>query len=299
MSEFKNSNTMTIKRRLIKVNTPKEEPGFLGPGHIARAIVMGDFAATDPFIFLMDDQLDKKDNSPAGGPHPHAGFETVSLLVDGKIVEMLESMKKGDFQIMTAGSGIVHTETINTPTKGRLFQLWLNLPHKDRWTTPRLQILPAEHVPVSEQNGLSLRLYSGSLNGLTSPIQNYVPLIVAEVTMNSGSSTTLKIPANFNTFLVAVNGSVKVGEDEKQLVKDQVGWLDHSEDDTQSELILRAGAEGVRLVLYAAKPLGEKIFPYGPFIADRQDEIQPLYQKYRSGKMEHISETAESQRITY
>jgi len=69
--------------------------------------------------------------------------------------------------------------------------------------------------------------------------------------------------------------------------------------DGQSELILRAGAEGVRFVLYAAKPLGEKIFPYGPFIADRQDEIQPLYQKYRSGKMEHISEAPESQRITY
>ena len=290
---------MTIKRKLTKINTPQEEPGFLGPGHIARAIIMGDFAASDPFIYLMDDQLDKKDNSPAGGPHPHAGFETVSLLVDGEIVEMLESMKKGDFQIMTAGSGIVHTETINGPTKGRLFQLWLNLPQKDRRTTPRLQILPAEHVPVSEQNGISLRLYSGSLDGLNSPIQNYVPLIVAEITMKPGSATTLKIPANFNTFLVAISGSVKVGEDEKKLLKDQVGWLDHFVDDTQSELILKAGAEGVRFVLYAARPLGEQIVSHGPFIADRQDEIQPLYQNYRHGKMEHISAAPERQKITY
>lgn len=290
---------MTIKRELIKIYTPQEERGFLGQGHTARPLVIGDFAATDPFIFLMDDQLDKKDHSPVGGPHPHAGFETVSLLVDGEIVEMLESMKKGDFQIMTAGSGIVHTETINAPTKGRLFQLWLNLPKKERWTTPRLQILPTEHTPVSEQAGVTLRLYSGSLNGISSPIQNYVPLIVAEISIEPGFSTTLKIPANFNTFLVAISGAVVVGENEIHFTKDQVGWLNHSEDDSQSDLALKATEEGVRLVLYAAKPLGEKIVSQGPFIADHSEEIQKLYHEYRAGKMKHISNAPESQRISY
>src|ERR1700739_1988419 len=116
---------MIFKRKLLKIYTPQKESGFLGPGHAARALLRGTFAETDPFILLMDDMLDKKDNSPAGGPHPHAGFETVSLLVDGKITEMLESMKKGDFQVMTAGSGTVHTEPIVQPTKARLFQLWL------------------------------------------------------------------------------------------------------------------------------------------------------------------------------
>ncbi len=123
---------MTTKRKLIKIYTPQEERGFLGQGHTARPLLMGNFSETDPFIALMDDMLDKKDNGPAGGPHPHAGFETVSLLVDGEITEMLESMKKGDFQIMTAGSGVVHTETINQPTMGRLFQLWLNLPKRNK-----------------------------------------------------------------------------------------------------------------------------------------------------------------------
>jgi len=290
---------MTLKRNLIKIYTPRKESGFLGPGHTARPLLIEDFTETDPFIALMDDVLDKKDNSPAGGPHPHAGFETVSLLVDGKITEMLESMKKGDFQIMTAGSGIVHTETINTPTTGRLFQLWLNLPKRDRWTTPRLQILPSEHTPVSEQNGVTLRLYSGSLDGLSSPIQNYVPLITAEITIKPGISTTLKIPANFNTFLVAVNGSAEVGEDKKLLVEDQVGWLDHSDEDTQSELKLTAGEEGARLILYAARPLREEIVSHGPFIADSADDIQRLYREYRGGKMKHISKAQESQRITY
>src|SRR6185437_4024952 len=106
--------TELVKRKIARIYSPQDEPGFLGMGHIARRVVTGSFAETDPFIYLMDDMLDKKDYSPAGGPHPHAGFETVSLLVDGEITEMLESMKKGDFQIMTAGSGIVHTETIDT-----------------------------------------------------------------------------------------------------------------------------------------------------------------------------------------
>lgn len=290
---------MVIKRKLNNTYTPQKERGFLGPGHMARALVRGNFVDTDPFIVLMDDDLNKKDNSPAGGPHPHAGFETVSLLVDGKIVELLESMKKGDFQIMTAGSGIVHTETINEPTNARLFQLWLNLPKKNRWTTPRLQILPAEHVPSSERKGLTLRVYSGSLDNLTSPIQNYVPLTVAEIDMKPGVSTTLTIPANFNSFLVIITGSVQVGEIAGQLLKDQVGWLDCYKDDVLSELVLKAGEEGVRLVLYAAKPLGEKIVSNGPFIADNYDETLRLYHDFRSGKMKHISTAPVNQRITY
>ena len=79
---------MTHKRKSIKIYTPQKEHGFLGSGHIVRPLLMREFTEIDPFIVLMDDILDKKDSSPAGGPHPHAGFETVSLLVDGKIVEM-------------------------------------------------------------------------------------------------------------------------------------------------------------------------------------------------------------------
>ena len=152
----------TIKRKLIQAYAAPIERGFLGNGHLARAVIQVPYSQSDPFIALMDDMLDKKDNSPAGGPHPHAGFETVSLLVDGEIGDMIESLKAGDFQIMTAGSGIVHTETIDQPTKGRLFQMWLNLSKKDRWVTPRVQNLPAAHVPVLAGNGVNIRLYSGA-----------------------------------------------------------------------------------------------------------------------------------------
>jgi redox-sensitive bicupin YhaK (pirin superfamily) len=290
-------HVMEIKRELIRTDTPKGQPGFLGAGHTARPVITGSFKESDPFIMLMDDMLDKKDNTPVGGPHPHAGFETVSFLLEGEIGDEVHKMKSGDFQMMTAGSGIVHTETIDTIARMRLLQLWLNLPRKDRWATPRVQDLPIEHVPVLSEKGVSIKLYSGSLAGLTSPLQNYAPIIVADITIEPWVKTIQQIPANYNSFLYIIKGSVKVGEDEKQLNRDQVGWLDLLNNTGQSDLELTAGVEGVRLVLYAGKPTGDDIVSYGPFIADTSEDIQRLYSEYRQGKMKHISTVPQSQRI--
>jgi len=136
-----------IQRKIITVQSPAAQPGFMGARHTARAVIQVDYRDSDPFILMMDDVLDKKDSSPAGGPHPHAGFETVSLLIEGVIGEGEHQMKAGDLQLMTAGSGVIHTETIHTETKMRLLQLWLNLPKKNRHAAPKLQHLPSEHVP--------------------------------------------------------------------------------------------------------------------------------------------------------
>lgn len=288
---------METKRKLIKVYTPQGQQGFLGPGHVARQVVGGVFTDTDPFIFLMDDWLDKKDTEPVGGAHPHAGFETVSLLLEGEMGDGAHKMKGGDFQIMTAGSGIVHTETIDKIAKMRFLQLWLNLPKKDRWATPRVQDLPLEHVPTKKEQGVTIKLYSGSLAGLTSPVQNYSPLIVADISIDASVSTVLSLPANYNTFMYIIEGNVKVGEDEKQLSKDQVGWLNILKEEAKSELSLTAGEEGVRFVLYAGKPTGDNIVSHGPFIGDSNEDIQRLYQEYRRGKLVHISTVPESQRI--
>jgi redox-sensitive bicupin YhaK (pirin superfamily) len=288
---------MQIKRKLVKINTPEGQPGFLGAGHIARPVITGSFSESDPFIMLMDDLLDKKDNVPVGGPHPHAGFETVSLLLEGEIGDDAHKMKGGDFQIMTAGSGIVHTETIDKIAKMRLLQLWLNLPKKDRAATPRVQDLPLEHVPALSENGVLIKLYSGSLAGIVSPVQNFTPVIIADITIDAGVTTLQQIPANYNSFLYVLNGRVKVGEDGTILNQDQVGWLNLFADAVPSNLQLTAGEEAVRFVLYAGKPTGENIVSYGPFIADSSEDIQRLYGEYRQGKMKHIATVPESQRI--
>ncbi len=290
---------MTIKRKLIKIQTPAGQPGFLGRGHIARPVIQVDYTESDPFILLMDDMLDKKDETPVGGPHPHAGFETVSLLLEGEIGDDNHKMKGGDFQMMTAGSGVIHTETIEKKTKMRLLQLWLNLPEKHRWTLPRLQDISLEHVPQRTENGIQAKVYSGSFAGLTSPVKNYVPVIIADIEMQPGITTVQQIPASYNGFLYVISGSVQVGEDKQLLQQDQVGWLNRFTDTADSELILTASDAGARFVLYAGQPQGDAIVSHGPFIGSTTDDIRRLYHEYNQGKMQHISTVPAEQKFVW
>jgi redox-sensitive bicupin YhaK (pirin superfamily) len=246
---------------------------------------------------LMDDMLDKKDEEPVGGPHPHAGFETVSLLLEGEIGDEKHTMKAGDFQLMTAGSGIVHTETIDKVTRLRLLQLWVNLPQKDREATPRVQDLPLEHVPTLHQNGVGIRLYSGTLSGLVSPVRNHTPMIIADISLHPGTQTTLTIPANHNTFIYVLDGSVRVSQEDRPLHRDEVGWFDIFESEADSELQLDAADGEARFILYSGLPTHDDIVSYGPFIAGSDADIQRLFRKYREGKMQHIAEVADEQRI--
>lgn len=295
---IKNWN-MTIYRKLAKTYTPPIQQGFLGPGHLARPVIQADFTESDPFIMLMDDRLDKQDEQPVGGPHPHAGFETVSLLLEGSIGDEVYRMKVGDLQLMTAGSGIIHAETIEGDASMRLLQLWLNLPKKDRWATPRVQDLPIEKVPTTTHNGTTVKVYSGSLAGLTSPIQNYTPLIIADIHLPPGTTTVQHIPASFTTFLYMLEGSLQVGDEANELHRDQVGWLDRHAEETLSELKLTSGETGARVILYAGEPQGNAIVSQGPFIGDTQADIRRLYQEYRQGKLHHIATVEASQRILW
>lgn len=290
---------MNIKRTLNKVYTPPSQAGFLGLGHTARPVIQIDFAESDPFILLMDDMLDKQDDIPVGGPHPHAGFETVSLLLEGEMGEEPHVMRAGDFEMMTAGQGIVHTETISKRTKMRLLQLWLNLPQEKRHALPRVQRLESAHVPKVSSDGIDIRVYSGSFAGVISPIKNYTPVIIADIAMEPHKPMVQALPANFNTFLYVIDGSIRVGAEETVLSKDEVGWLDLYDEMTNSDLILQAGAQGARFVLYAGAPQKHAIVSHGPFIADSMEEIRQLYADFRKGKMEHITNVAGEQKLVY
>jgi len=290
---------MVIKRTMEYSYSAPIEAGFLGEGHRARSVLQVPYAKSDPFIALMDDMLQKETSSPAGGPHPHAGFETVSLMLDGEIGDMIESLKKGDFQIMTAGRGVVHTETINQPTNGRLLQMWLNLPSKERWVTPRVQNLPAAHVPVYNSNDINIRLYSGTLGALSSPVLNYVPLIAAEFTLQPCVETRQVIPADFNSFIYMIRGEVYIGEEEKILKQDETGWLNLPAIAGNSELLFKAGNAGGRFVLYAGKPQGEKFVSQGPFIGDTGEDIKKVYSLYVQKKLQHIADAPGEQRLDW
>jgi quercetin 2,3-dioxygenase len=148
-----------------------DAPGFVGPVHLASQVVSPeDFLLNDPFIVLMDDHFDIGDRT-MGEPHPHAGFETVTLLLDGAIYDRDEGgmIEAGEVQWMTAGRGIIHGENVATKGKVRLLQLWLTLPKEQRWTTPGFQTIKTDAVPVRRAPGVEVRIYtipSGRSSGM-------------------------------------------------------------------------------------------------------------------------------------
>jgi redox-sensitive bicupin YhaK (pirin superfamily) len=290
---------MPVKRKLVRQYSPTAERGFLGAGHFARPVIQGAFADTDPFILLMDDVLDKKTDEPVGGPHPHAGFETVSLLLEGEMGDEAHPMMGGDLQMMTAGSGVIHTETMAKKIKMRLLQLWLTLPKKQRWAQPRVQEISLSKVPKTSVDGVEINVYSGTLNGVVSPVRNYTPVIIADIRMRANTSTILNLPASFTTFLYVLDGSLSLGDERKLLKQNQVGWLDRSVEESESQLSLFAGDAGARFVLYSGQPQGVPIVSHGPFIGDTQEDISRLYQEFRSGKMKHIESVSESQKLVW
>jgi redox-sensitive bicupin YhaK (pirin superfamily) len=122
-------------------------------------------------------------------------------------------------------------------------------------------------------------------------------MILADIQLQANSRIAQQIPASFNTFLYVIEGDLFVGEENKILIENQVGWLDRFSEDTGSELSLRSGEKGSRVILYSAQPTNDQIVSYGPFIADTQEDIKRLYKDYREGKMKHISTVPESQQI--
>lgn len=288
---------MILQRRITRTITPPPlAPGFVGPGHLASPLVSHeDFAANDPFIMLMDDHLDIGDR-PVGGPHPHAGFETVTLLLEGSIFDRDEGgvINTGEVQWMTAGRGIIHGENVATRGKVRLLQLWLTLPRSQRWTEPAFQDIHTDQVPVRRENGVEVRLYSGASGDQTSPTRNHVPMTLVEIKLDANASFEQDVPASYNGFVFVVSGSAAIGGDAVALRTGQVGWLDRPKGDGLSALRVVAGAEGARLVLYAGQPQGDPIVSHGPFIGDSKDDIVRLYNEYRAGRFERLSALVKS-----
>ena len=284
---------MLQQRSIARVLTvPPLGPGFIGPGHLAAQVVSAkDFVLNDPFIMLADDHLDIGDR-PLGEPHPHAGFETVTLILDGAIYDRDEGgvINAGEVQWMTAGRGIIHGEHMATKGKVRLLQLWLTLPKNRRWAEPGFQTIDNDAVPVRREPGVQVRIYSGTSGSVRSNTRNHVPITMVEIAMDPGTSVDQEIPTSYNGFAFMIRGSATIGEDAVRLKTGQVGWLDRPKGEGTSVLRVVGGEEGARLVLYAGEPQGNPIVSYGPFIADSKEDIARLYTEYQAGQFVRMSE---------
>lgn len=287
-------------RQLTTIYTPKPSKGFLGEGHVAVPVfgTMA-FSQTDPFIALIDDQLNLPGGAPVGGAHPHAGFEIATFILEGELKSEHKTMKAGDLDLLTTGSGIVHFEEITENTMTRLLQLWFTLPKANRWATPRQQQLSLNNIPIKQDGTNEIRVYSGSSIGLTAPTQTYTPITIVDFHLTADYEVTQQLPASYNGFIYVLSGSVVVGPDKQVVRLNQTAWLDRPATAGESELIFKGGSDGSRFVLYAGQPQHSPLVSYGPFIGDTQADIQRLYGEYRQGRMQPVKNFAQEQIIAY
>jgi quercetin 2,3-dioxygenase len=294
-----NQEGTMLQRRIARTVTPSPPAqGFAGEGHMAVMVLSPDeLASNDPFILLADDRLDLRDGQPAGGPHPHAGFETVTFMLEGSLHDRDEGvLEAGDVQWMTAGRGIIHGESVTPRGKTRLLQLWLTLPKGERNAAPGFRNIRRDSVPVRREPGAEVRVYSGSSGSYHAPTPNHVPVTLADVHLAPGATFDHDLPSSYNGFLYVLDGSVDVGEDGTLLATGQVGWLDRPQNDGPSTLRISSGPAGARVVLYAGQPQNDRIIVQGPFVADSREDITRLYREYRDGRFQRLSELTTSTR---
>jgi redox-sensitive bicupin YhaK (pirin superfamily) len=288
---------MSVPRRIARtVTTPAPAPGFIGAGHMAVLVVdPTEFASQDPFILLADDRIELPEGSTAGGAHPHAGFETVTFVVEGSLRDRVEgSLSAGDVQWMTAGSGVIHSEDVVPQGRTRILQLWLTLPHEDRWSAPRFETVARGDAPVRREPGVEVRVYSGVSGDARASTTNFVPVTLADISLDPGATVEQDLPASYNGFVYVLEGSVRAGVDDAPLVTGQVGWLDRAEGSSASSLRITAGDAGARAVLYAGEPTNVPIVMHGPFVGETRADIMRVSNDYLAGRFPRMSELVHS-----
>ncbi len=292
------SSIGTTGRSLTSVSTtPPPAPGFIGAGHTAVEVLAPTaLAASDPFVLLMDDRLDIPQRRQIGGAHPHAGLETVTLVLEGTLSDRDEGdLQAGDLIWMTAGRGIIHSESIEASGRSRILQLWIALPARDRALAPRFEIVRRDEAPVVRAPGVEARLYSGASGTLRSPTRNRVPVTLIDLTLAPGATFHQGLPASYNGFFYVVDGEAGVGNE--HVATGQVGWLAPSAStDLATDLAIVAGASGAHLVLYAGEPIGEPLMQHGPFVAGSPAEITEFHRQFRAGRFAPMSQVARDQR---
>jgi len=283
-------------RRLSRVTaTPPPAPGFIGPGHTAVEVLEPrQLAASDPFVLLMDDRLDLPVRRQIGGPHPHAGLETVTLVLEGTVWDRHEGeLTAGEVAWMTAGRGVVHNEHVEAAGHVRILQLWIGLPTRVRDAAPALTVLRRGEVPVRSEPGAVARVYSGRSGSVASSLQTLLPVTLVEFVLESGSHIEQEIPAPYRGFLYVVSGELTVSGDPRVLKPGEVGWFEGEKAAGVSEatrMSLAAGSAGARVVLYAGEPHGEALVQRGPFVAESGDGLARFFRRYQEGRFQPLSE---------
>jgi len=279
------------------------QPGsthMVGDGFPVRNMIPG--AGVDeqlsPFLlldYMGPEYFPPTDRRLGVGEHPHRGFETVTIMYQGKVAHRDSTgsggvIGPGDVQWMTAASGVVHEELHETEfaKRGGMLegiQLWVNLPKSFKMSMPRYQTLVSEEIPVVELDGRAgrLRVIAGEFRGQKGPAKTFSPVHLYDLRLKAGHQVALSLPEGFNTSVfvlhgrVVINGSQAAGEAELAL-------FGH-----KGERVVLDAAEDSTMLVLGGEPIEEPIARYGPFVMNTQAELVQAVNDYQAGRMGHLS----------
>jgi redox-sensitive bicupin YhaK (pirin superfamily) len=244
----------------------------------------------DPFLMLDEFRSDDPDDYMAGFPdHPHRGFETITYMIAGSFRHRDNKghegiLAAGGAQWMTAGRGIIHSE-MPEQEEGLAhgFQLWLNLPRRDKMCEPSYRDLQAADIPrAALENGAFARVLAGKVGDVTGPIAGRsTEPIYLDVELPSGGAANLPIPAGHEGFVYPFVGDVVVGRPgkEKTLARGELGVLSKG-----AGVRLRAKDGAARVLVIAGKPIGEPVVQYGPFVMTTTEELEQAVRDFQAGR---------------
>jgi redox-sensitive bicupin YhaK (pirin superfamily) len=291
MTQLENVMTTRTLRQVIRSVPTSDGAGV----KLRRSLGGGVGLRHDPFLMLDEFSSENPGDYIAGFPaHPHRGFETVTYLLDGHMLHEDHlghrgDLKSGGVQWMTAGRGIIHSE-MPQQLEGRMrgFQLWINLPAKEKMKPASYRDIDPSEIPaVKIDGGGTVKAIAGRVrsNGaeVTGPIAGLTtdPLYL-DVELPGNVAFEQAIDASHNAFLYVFEGSVAVGpeSEERALETHHAGLLSAGD-----AIRVKAGAKGGRFLLLAGKPIGEPIVQYGPFVMNTREEIEQAIRDYQNGEL--------------
>ncbi len=265
---------------------------------LRRSLGQSQTVRLDPFLMLDEFSSDEASDYIAGFPsHPHRGFETVTYILDGHMLHEDHlgnrgDLKSGGVQWMCAGRGIIHSE-MPQQDRGRMrgFQLWINLPARDKMKPAAYRDLQPGDIPEVDLGPGTVRIIAGSLTQGSRKVQGPIAggptdPVYFDVHLPGNARFTTPIPEGYNAFVYPYEGSLRVGPDSqaRSLGAHSAGIVSRS-----GALQASAGAQGARFLLLAGRPIGEPIVQYGPFVMNTREEIERAIHDYQNGELTQAS----------
>ncbi len=279
------TNQVRNVQRIVRGRPTSDGAGV----RLNRLIGTPELPRIDPFLMLDEFRSDSADDYIAGFPnHPHRGFETVTYMLAGRMRHGDNQgnsglLTAGSVQWMTAGRGIVHSE-MPEQEDGLMwgFQLWVNLPARDKMTAPRYQDIAPEKIPVLHPTeGVAVKLVAGTVGEVSGPVQAVAtePMFL-DIRLAPGTRWSIAVPRGHQGFVYAVEGGFELGAPARALQRGDLGVLGDGE-----QVLLNADADApAHLLLVAGKPLNEPVAHYGPFVMNTEAELHQAIRDYQAGR---------------